>query len=132
MSSVLTHQDLQVFAADLTPDQAAVIIADLEALTAEVCDDLLSPDFKYRASVVAILRQAALRWHRVGGGGGISSTQMTSGAFSFSESYDTGASGAGRLYPSEVSRLRALCRRAKGETQGSRKAYTYLPGRGIL
>lgn len=132
VGAVLTPDDLEVMGCMLAPEVANAMIDDLEAQVLEVCEELLDPAHPYAASVKAILRQAALRWHRAGEGG-LSSQQMASGPFSFTQSYDTRTSGQGRLYPSEVQRLRALCR--AGQQQGAptgRRASTYLPGRGIL
>ncbi len=125
MGTFLSFADLSGLAPDLTEATANLYIADVEALAAVDAPCIIEIDFPYRDAVKAILRQAVLRWHRAGEGG-VVSQQQTAGPFGQSTSYDKSA-GLGRLWPSEVRQLQALCRQWKQEQGGRRKAFTVLP-----
>lgn len=128
MATFLQFGDLSPLAPGLTEDVATIFIEDIEAQAVEAAPCIVEDDFPHRASVKSILRQAALRWHRTGGGG-LTSVQASRGPFSQSTTIDTRNSGEGRLYPSEVRRIQALCRRWKHGEAGRRKAFTVLPKR---
>ena len=129
MGAYLDFADLSPLAPNLTEAEADVIIADIEGKATIEAPCIMEHDFpeQYRASVKAILRQAALRWHRAGEGG-ISAETMASGPFSRTQSFDTRSTGEGRLWPSEVRELQRLCRLWRGDG-GRRKAFTVVPGR---
>lgn len=114
----------------LSDADATEIIADLEALALIEAPCIEDQTFTGHAAVKAILRQAALRWARAGEGG-ITASNLSSGPFGMSNTFDTRVSGEGRLWPSEVRQLQKLCKLHSGSGRGGRKAFTILPGRGL-
>lgn len=127
MGVFLIAEDIVRRAEGLTLADAEEIVSDLEALATLEAPCLSDPTFANRDAVRAILRQAALRWHKAATGV-VASDQMTSGPFSFMQTMDTRNTGEGQLWPAEVRKLRKLCRIHSGTTSG-RKAFTVIPGR---
>lgn len=129
MGRVLTSSDIAVFMPHVDGELVEIVIEDVEAQAAEICDELLDAEFPHASSVKSILRQIALRWLRSQSGPEVSSSTESAGPFSHTLSFRDTSSG--RFFPAETERLRALCRKASG-ARGRRQAYTVQPGMGII
>ena len=116
---------------NLSEADATEIISDIEALARIEAPCISEPTFLDSAAVKAILRQAALRWARAGEGG-LASSNLNSGPFGMSNTFDTRVSGEGRLWPSEVRQLQRLCKAFNGGGRTGRKAFTVRPGSGVV
>lgn len=129
MGRILSPSDLEAFMPGVDAALAEIVIEDVEAQAAEICDELLDVEFPHAGSVKSILRQIALRWLRSQSGPEVSSSTQSAGPFSQTVSFRDTSSG--RFFPNETERLRALCRKASGE-QRRRHAYTVQPGIGVI
>lgn len=125
MGTFLSFEDVSPLTPSLTREQADIYIEDVEAHARLEAPCIVSDDFAHHGAVRAILRQAVLRWARAGDGS-VASEQTTIGPWGKSLTFDTRASGGGRLYPTEVQQLRALCR-DEAVTTSRRRARTVFP-----
>lgn len=103
----LEPADLQVFDPELSTEKCAELISDGMAMASQVAPCILDNDFAYPDAAKAIIRAACLRWGS--SGSGVSSVQDSSGPFSQTTTYSSGARRS-LFYPSEITALERLCR----------------------
>lgn len=117
MATFLSNTDLTPFAT-IDDDKADAMIADAEAQAVMVapCIAVLdeTADAVKFAAVKAILRSAVLRWDDAGNGG-ISSTQQGAGPYQQTQVVDTSKVRRGAFWPSEITRLQAICAGDRGK-----------------
>lgn len=132
MGIFLQPSDVTAGTGGPSADQAELLIKDVEALALLEAPCLSEPTFAYLNAARAILRQAVLRWHRAGDGG-VQSDQMSSGPFSFGQTFDTRVMGEGQLLAREIRQLQRLCKLHNGGARvPGRRAFTVRPGKGVL
>ncbi len=128
MIIILTVQDLLPFRPDIDQTRARELIADVHAIALAAAPCLAEPMFPLDslAAVKAILRQAVLRRDAAGpGGGAVTTWQETAGPLNMSQTLDTSRAGS-ILWPSEIAKLRDICREWKGEAR-PRRAFSVVP-----
>lgn len=116
MSHIISPDDIKPFA-DIPDDRLAAMIADAEALAVRAAPCLVDPVHpSVTAAAKAILRGAIVRWYEAGTGAVV---QQTSGPFS--QTVDTKAARRGMFWPSEITELQSLCKRAEN------RAFSFTP-----
>lgn len=125
---LLTVEDVRPLAPEGTTDDALQIYIDdvvADAMSEAPC--IADPEFVHTAALKGLLRQAVLRWAKLGEGQKTSHS-ITAGSFSLQEGFATpAANSAGRLLPREISKLRQWCK-ALERPVNRRQAFSYMPG----
>lgn len=119
----LTPDDLLPLAPGADVERLKIIIKDVEAkaIQAAPCIKGIS-DGDAIASLIATLRQAALRWH-LAGDAEATTQQENAGPMGYSLTTTPAQRGAGRLYDSEIREIRDLC----GPLRRGRRAFSVAP-----
>ncbi|MDR1214461.1 MAG: hypothetical protein LBK54_10330 [Propionibacteriaceae bacterium] len=128
--TILTVDDLKVFAPDLDFAQAEAMITDAMAqaqLVAPCLGDPARLTPLQRDQFRAVLRGAVLRWHETGLGA-ITTTLDVAGSFTHQETIDGTAnrSRRGVFWPSELDLLESICR-GRGRRAGTVDTTPDLP-----
>lgn len=124
--TLITPEDLAVFAPELPRPRAEAMIADAVAQAVRVAPclagDLPTADAAY---VKAILRTALLRWNDAGIGA-LTAHSVQAGSYAEGQTVDTRQGERRRLlWPSEVHDLQAVC--ANGAPDSATVAMCLLP-----
>lgn len=115
---LITVDDLRPFMS-VDEEQAQAMIDDAVAMATAVAPCLADDEFKHQAAAKAIIRRAILRWNAAGVSGTV--TQQSAGPYSETVS---GGSSKGLFWPSEITALQDLCKKA-GTAGGG--AFTIKP-----
>lgn len=128
MASFLKVTDVQPLAPDVEEAVLNIYIEDVEADALSEAPCIADPDFPHKEALKGLLRQAVLRWAKLGEGQR-TSYSATAGSFNVQEGFSAPPrSGAGRLLPREIGRLKKWCKELEAEDANPRQAFTYRPG----
>lgn len=131
MGQFLEYEDIEPIAPDL-PVGTAEFYIELAETKAEFEAPCITEDgFPYGAMVKAILLSVILKWHH-NGPGAATTTNFTAGPFGMANTVDTRTVSGYTFSTADKRDLRTLCQRWKGDGKTRRRAWSYVPGRGVL